>query len=188
MTPRFTIPIALALTLSLAGASAIAAETKVDYDHKVDFSKFRTFTLKAGTPAATPFGQQRLEESITAALTGKGWSKAAEGTGDIIVVTHVEHSTQKVADVSTFGYGGYPGWYGWGGAYGSSTVSVREIPMGTLIMDMVDGSTNILVWRGIASDTLSDNADKMKKKVDKALAKMLKTFPPVPDAQKGGKK
>jgi len=179
MNPRITITIALALALSLAGASAMAAETKVDYDHKVDFSTFKTFTLKAGTPAQTPFAQERLVESITAALTARGWSKATGATGDVQVVTHVQHSTQTVADVTTFGYGGYPGWGGWGGSYGTSSVSVREIPMGTLIMDIVDGSTNILVWRGVASDTLSDNADKMKKKVDKALTKLLKDFPPV---------
>jgi len=188
MTPRLTILTALALTITLAGGTAVAAETNVDYDHKVDFSKFKTFTLKAGTPAQTPFAQQRLEESITAALTARGWSKATGGTGDVQVVTHVQHSTQKVADVTTFGYGGYPGWHGWGGSYGTSSVSVREIPMGTLIMDIVDGSTNILVWRGVASDTLSDNADKMKKKVDKALTKLLRDFPPVPKPEKSGKK
>ena len=188
MTPKLTIPMALALTLSLAGASAMAAETKVDYDHKVDFSKFKTFTLKTGTAASTPFGQERLDDSITVALVKCGWAKATGATGDVQVVTHVQHSNQTVADVTTFGYGGYPGWGGWGGAYGTSSVSVREIPMGTLIMDIVDGTANTLFWRGVASDTISNNADKMKKKVDKALTKLLKDFPPVPKPEKGGKK
>jgi hypothetical protein len=178
----------LGLALSVAGAGALNAQTKVDYDQKVDFSKFKTFTLKAGTPAQTPFGQERLEEAVAAALTSKGWSKATEGSGDAQVVTHAQFSTQKVADVTTFGYGGYPGWYGWGGSFGTSSVSVREIPMGTLILDIVDSSTNTLIWRGMASDTMVDNPDKMKKKVDKALAKLLKNFPPVPKPEKGGKK
>jgi len=188
MTSKYTMPIALALVLSLAGVSAMAAETKVDYDHKVDFSRFKTFTLQTGTAASTPFGQERLDEAITAALTKCGWTKATGATGDVQVVTHVQYSNQTVADVTTFGYGGYPGWGGWGGAYGTSSVSVREIPMGTLIMDIVDGSTNVLVWRGVASDTISPKADTMKKKVDKALAKMLKGFPPMPQPEKGDKK
>jgi hypothetical protein len=182
------ITIALALALSCAGAGALSAQTKVDYDHKVDFGKFKTFSLKAGTPAQTPFGQERLEEAVVAALTGKGWSKAAEGAGDVQVVTHAQYSTQKVADVTTFGYGGYPGWYGWGGSFGTSSVSVRDIPMGTLILDIVDNSNNTLVWRGMASDTMVDKPEKMKKKVDKALAKMLKNFPPKPEPEKADKK
>ena len=188
MTSRPLTLFVLGLALSVAGAGTLSAQTKVDYDHKTDFSKFKTFTLKAGTPAATPFGQERLEEAVTTALTGKGWTKATGDKGDAQVVTHAQYSTQKVADVTTFGYGGYPGWYGWGGSFGTSSVIVRDIPMGTLILDIVDGSTNTLIWRGMASDTIVDKPEKMKKKVDKALAKMLKDFPPKPAPEKGGKK
>lgn len=188
MTSRPMTLIALGLALSIAGAGALSAQTKVDYDHKVDFSKFKTYTLKAGTPAQTPFGQERLEEAITTALAGKGWTKAASGSGDAQVVTHAQYSTQKVADVTTFGYGGYPGWYGWGGSFGTSSVSVRDIPIGTLIMDIVDSSTNTLIWRGMASDTMVDKPEKMLKKVNKALGKLLKDFPPKPQPEKGGKK
>ena len=176
--------ITLAVALALGAGIALAGSAKVDYDHKIDFSKYKTYILKAGTPAATPFGQERLEESIVAALKAKGWTRATGDSADVEVVTHVEHSTEKVADVSTFGYGGYPGWGGWGGAYGSSSVSVREIPIGTLILDIVDGGSNTLVWRGVASDTMSDKPDKMKQKVDKALNKLLKDFPPVPKPEK----
>lgn len=184
MTSKLTIAIALALALPLAGVSAMATETKVDYDHKVDFSPLKTFTLKTGTAASTPFGQERLDEALTAALVKCGLTKATGATGDIQVVTHVQYSTDTVADVTTFGYGGYPGWGGWGGMYGTSSVSVREIPMGTLILDIVGGTSNVLIWRGVASDTISDNADKMKKKVDKALSKLLYGFPPGVNSKK----
>ena len=35
---------------------------------------------------------------------------------------------------------------------------VSEVPVGTLVVDLVDGKKKELVWRGIASDTLNTDA------------------------------
>jgi hypothetical protein len=43
---------------------------------------------------------------------------------------------------------------------------------------MFDAQTNKLVWRGSASDTLSNKSDKNIKNLDKGVQKMLKNFPP----------
>jgi hypothetical protein len=45
-------------------------------------------------------------------------------------------------------------------------------------VDLYDGSSKKLVWRGSASDTLSDKADKNTKNLDKAVQKMFQHFPP----------
>jgi Domain of unknown function (DUF4136) len=68
-----------------------------------------------------------------------------------------------------------------GGAGGTGTAStvVNEYQVGMLVVDMFDAKTKNLVFRGTASDELSDNAEKNAKKLDKASAKMFKTFPPV---------
>jgi hypothetical protein len=34
------------------------------------------------------------------------------------------------------------------------------------------------IWRGVSSDTLSNNPEKNEKKLDKAVDKMLEHFPP----------
>jgi hypothetical protein len=43
---------------------------------------------------------------------------------------------------------------------------------------MFDAKSRQLVWRGNAEDMLSGNPDKNEKKLDKAVAKMFKKFPP----------
>jgi hypothetical protein len=43
---------------------------------------------------------------------------------------------------------------------------------------MYDAKTKQLIWRSSAEDTVSDNADKNEKNLDKGVAKMLKKFPP----------
>jgi hypothetical protein len=45
---------------------------------------------------------------------------------------------------------------------------------------MFDTRTKKLVWRGSASDTLSDKTYKNIKNFDKGVQKMLKQFPPEP--------
>jgi Domain of unknown function (DUF4136) len=43
---------------------------------------------------------------------------------------------------------------------------------------MYDAHNKHLVWRGVASDTLSDKPEKNEKILDKSADKMLKNFPP----------
>ena len=49
---------------------------------------------------------------------------------------------------------------------------------GTLVVDLFDMSDKRVVWRGVASETVSDNPEKNSKKVQKAVEKMFKQFPP----------
>jgi hypothetical protein len=43
---------------------------------------------------------------------------------------------------------------------------------------MYDGKTKQLIWRSSAEGTVSDKANKNEKKLDSAVAKMFKDFPP----------
>jgi hypothetical protein len=156
-----------------------AVSVKEDFDKATDFSKYKTFALKTGTAASSPFIQQRIEKAIVAQLTDKGMRQGGEGS-DLIVYTHAKLNIEKALDVSSFGYGGYYGWGGWGGDFGGTNVNVVDVPMGTLMVDMVDGATKQMVWRGIAQGTVpaSSTPEQSDKRINKAVAKLLKKFPP----------
>ncbi len=47
----------------------------------------------------------------------------------------------------------------------------------TLIVDLYSASTQSLVWRGIAQDTLSNNGNKNQQLVQKAIQKMFNQWP-----------
>jgi hypothetical protein len=82
-------------------------------------------------------------------------------------------------DLNTFysgGYGGY-GWRGVGGM-GSATTTVNEYTVGTLVVDIFDAKSKQLLFRGTASDEISDKPEKNVKKLAKASDKMFKDFPP----------
>jgi hypothetical protein len=156
------------LTVFLA-ATAVVAGVSVDYDRSADFPAFKTFAFKEGTPADNPFVQERIEAAIRRELEAKGL-KMVEGDADLNVVTHVAVTVQTRVDVS--GYGGrYRSW-------GTATAHVSEIPIGNLMIDLVNASADQLVWRGIGSGTVSKKPEKSEKKINKVVGKLFKDFPP----------
>jgi hypothetical protein len=108
-------------------------------------------------------------------------------SGGDMTVTAIE-STKDKQEYNTFydglggagfGYRGWRGWGGgWGGGIGDATTTVNQVPVGTLMIDLYDGKTHQLVWRGSSHQDLSTKASKNTSKFDKAVDKMLKEYPP----------
>jgi len=178
-----TVP-AIALAAFVAVTAVFAVTVKSDYDKNVDFTRYRSFAMKKGTEAPTPFAEERITNAVKNELKARGLAES--DTPDVFVYTHAKVSTEKRVDVTGYGYGGYPGWGGWGGAFGTSSAMVTDVPMGTLIVDMVDAKTNQLVWRGIGSDTLLTNPtpEKSEKRINKGVAKLFTKYPVEPAGEK----
>ena len=68
----------MGVALATAGG-AWAQDVKVDYDKAANFGAIKTFSLKLGTSWGNPFGEKRVTDEITQALTEKGWTVAPEG-------------------------------------------------------------------------------------------------------------
>ena len=45
-------------------------------------------------------------------------------------------------------------------------------------MDLFDTGTKQVIWRGTATDTVPDKPEKTAEKLNKAVEKMFKDFPP----------
>ena len=141
--------------LVVAPALLLAQKVSYDYEKSADFKSYKTYAHKEGTKV----GQQLIDDRIVAAIdtqmAAKGFTKSA--TPDVYVVYHVAFDKEK--DISTFssGYaGGYgPYGYGWGGGWsggmGTSSTTVRDILVGTVVIDMADAKKNQIVWRGMAT-------------------------------------
>jgi hypothetical protein len=64
------------------------------------------------------------------------------------------------------------------GMGGTSSTTVSEYTVGTLVVDIFNAKSKQLLFRGTASDEISDKAEKNEKKLAKASDKMFKDFPP----------
>ncbi len=56
-----------------------------------------------------------------------------------------------------------------------ATVETYEV--GTLVVDLFDSSTKEVVWRGVATDTISDKPEKNIKETQKVIEEMFKKYP-----------
>lgn len=162
-------------SMALLFSTAATARVDVDSDEAADFGKYKTYAWRAGTPTKDPLMQKRIQNAVEDELNAKGLSKK-ESAPDLHVVTHAASKTEKQVIVNNPGYAGY-GWSGWN-RRGPTTVNTYEIETGTLIVDLLDAGSNELVWRGVATKTLSENPQKIAKLIKKVVAKMFKKFPP----------
>ena len=169
--------IATPASLLIASACLLFASVRTDYDKKADFSKYHTYSW-IGVKASNSIWQGRITQAVDSALAAKGWSKVPSG-GDA-AVSAIGKTSEKDT-METF-YDGFPGWGWragwWGGGMGMSTTQVVPERVGTLTVDVFDGNTKQLIFRGQATDSLSSNADKNDKKMEHSVEDMFKKFPP----------
>jgi hypothetical protein len=164
------IPAVLAIVL--APAVLLAQKVSYDYNKSANFASFKTYAQKDGTKVGQPLIDDRIAEAIDTELAAKGLKKV-ESDPDVVVVYHVAFDQEK--DISTFssGWGG-----GWGG--GTTSTQVRNILIGTLVIDIADAKSKTMAWRGMATKEVSQqtNPEKRDKNINNAVKKVFKNYPP----------
>ena len=165
-----TIAASIGVILVLTSLS-VAQQVKTDYDHSTNFGQYKTYSWEK-VQTKDPLLVDRIKDAVNSTLAAKGWTLVPSG-GDVEVFA-IE-TTQNQQTLDTF-YNGFGGWR-WGG-FGDATTTVETYKVGTLVIDLFDAKTEKLIWRSSSSDTLSDNADKNTKNLDKGVSKMFQHFPP----------
>jgi hypothetical protein len=176
------IPVMVAALLVFGTAGILAQNVKTDFDPAVDFSRFSSYYWAKSDPSPNDLMNQRMVSAVDNWLTAKGWIKVPEAQAQLAVVPVLTTAEQKSINTFYDNMGGGWGYGGYGGmSTGSSTTMVNTFVEGTLIVDLFDTATKKLVWRGIATDTISDNPAKNAEKIQNAAKKMFeKKFPPAP--------
>lgn len=158
--------VATALALGLFGVPAEAQTVRVQWDRKVDFSGYRSFSWIEGTAAVDPGVNQIVTEAIENELSVRGIFPD-EAEPDLHVVYHA--SAREEFQVG----GGYRrDWED------SGALKVDSYLAGTLVVDLVDATENGIVWRAIATATVSGNPKKARGRIPAVIQKMFADFPP----------
>jgi Domain of unknown function (DUF4136) len=155
--------------------TALAQQVKTDFDQRAHFSQYKTYSWQEIKPENSLW-DARIKDAVDAQLSAKGWTQVDSG-GDVAIVAIKTTQTQRSLQTFYDGFGGGWRWRGFGGM-GEATTTEEDYKEGTLVVDMYDGKTKQLIWRGSAEGALSNNADKNEKNLDKGVAKMFKKFPP----------
>jgi len=169
---RFTLTI---LVVALVAWGVMAAQdVRTNYMPGTDFSKYHTYKWVNIEGGAHPnqIVDQEIKQAIDAQLAAKGLTKTDAEQADLYIGYQIAVDQEK--QWNAYGMGGGLRWGGMG------TATSSTITNGTLVLDMYDPSTKQLVWTGNASKTLdpSNNPQKNEKNINKAMQKLLKSFPP----------
>lgn len=165
--------------------AAFAQKVRTGYDKGTDFLKFKSYTWAAPTmPATRPLLYASIVGKVDYELKSKGLSRV-EHDGDLVLIPAggVEFGLNMAVGTPILPtYGGSPPAINsnmWIGSAGPSNLMAPYVPEGTLMLTFVDRASNTVIWTGTVTQKL-DNTNKRKslEQVDKAIAKLLKQFPP----------
>jgi hypothetical protein len=174
----------LTIVLSLIAVCSMAQDVRYNFAAGQDFSLYRTYkwVQLTGAEKLNDLAEQQLRAAVDAEMAKKGLTRSEADTADLFIAYQAALGQEKqfTSYSSDWGYGA--GWYGrYGGMGGGMTTGeTTTIHVGQVTLDMYDAKQKKLVWRGSASKTLDTKAkpEKQKKNLDKAVAKLLKNFPP----------
>jgi len=176
--------LAIAAVGALISAPCLVAQSVVtDYNHTSSaFKTYRTYTW-GKIHATDALAESRITVAVDRDLKLKGWHEVSKNAD--VIITAVDETADPLS-YRTFYDSLGPG-YSWGGeGFGSSVLGVDQIALGSLVIDMYDGKSKQLIWRGLANDTPIEkekngqtkvNENKTELNVDKTVDKMLADFP-----------
>ncbi|MDY7093047.1 MAG: DUF4136 domain-containing protein [Acidobacteriota bacterium] len=168
----------LALTVAAPAASA-KIRVEVTQDAEAPYGDYGLYRWKelpklpAAAPSRAPILEARLQAAVEKGLQNRGFQKATEDQeADFLVL--IFGAIEDRLDLSGVDYELSPRVH-W--ADDESLRFQRSYKEGTLVIDILDAASGELVWSGAAHDA-SDKPEKLVERIEKAVAKILRKFPP----------
>jgi hypothetical protein len=155
----------------LACLPAAAARVEFRFDAEADFSSYATYAWLTGKPAARQSAQNVIVETLDAELSREGLRRVAH-EADLYVAVWVipgKHSLKELADPVAWEY--------WTGVRSTDAL---EVGAGTLIIDLIDGETDQLVWRSLSAGSVKGSVQRIRRRLPKTVAGMFENYPPPP--------
>ncbi len=166
--------------------SPVSQDVSFKFDKDTDFLKFRTYRWvpsKEFAPADEPMDKQ-IKDAVDSEFAKKGLTRTDVDLADLYIGYQAGVGTEKQFASCNAHWACFSSLYESGCfSLGASFLRRAETMMldkGELLLHMYDQLNHELVWCGVASKTLDPRAqpDKQQKTLQKAVAKLLKHYPP----------
>jgi hypothetical protein len=173
----------IVVTLGLLSACSTGPTIRSDYDHSVNFAQYHSFGFMSplGTDKAgyTTLFTERLKTATRSQMEMRGYVYN-EQSPDLLV--NFNATVQEKTEVTPampmgpyYGYraGFYGGWPGYG--LGSDVFQYTE---GTLNIDLIDARRKQLVWEGISTGMVNNNATAQSlQTIEANVAQIFQQYP-----------
>ncbi|GAB1442876.1 hypothetical protein MASR2M39_17120 [Ignavibacteriales bacterium] len=167
MKKRFLLPIVMILALIFSACSTTTFDS--DYKKEFNFSTLKVFTIYPSTAlkSKSPLIASALGSLIDSSLIKKGYSRGAE-VHDFVVTFYTETEIE-----TSYGSVNFDRWKGFW--------STKEEPLfaakGLIVIDIIDGNTGDVVWRGWDNQLVGREEDP-KVVMRNTVERILTLFPP----------
>jgi hypothetical protein len=167
---QMLVAVAMAIALGLGAVDAARAATlRYDFDATIDFSSWKSWAWKQPKPeSGSSIIDARIRRALDSGFTAAGYDEAAPDQADFLI------------DYRATGYREVRIDEGFGPPLRRS-LRVGSQPMGVLTVDVFDRKTGKLAWHGVVSDAIASDPEDADEATAKAVAKLLKKFPPSQD-------
>jgi hypothetical protein len=162
---------------AMAAAPIVAQTVTIDYDHSVNFAKFKTYTWQK-VHATDPQVEDRITIALDRDMSNRYMTEVSKN-GDV-TITAVD-ATQDKQEFSDFyaSLSDYTWQRPWGSAgFMDSQATLQDVPVDTLVIDMYDTKTHKLLWRGVVTEPVAKGEDKNDRTIDKAVTELISKYPP----------
>jgi len=166
----------LACVLLALGVGRVAAQSpNYGFDGNADFSKYKTYKwVSIESPQhLDDLTADQLIGTLDVELAKKGLTKSPSDKADLYIGYQIARGNAKQLDHYDIGAPYEP-------PAGATTGTASTVHAGPLVVYMYDAARNQLVWWSVLPNAIDADAnpDKKQKHMDKAIAKLLKDYPP----------
>ena len=170
----------LGLNLALTTSIVFAEKVKIGYDKAASFSQFKTYAFKPGLLMLADEHDKlknRLFNAMRRELNAKGMTEVQENPD--VFLTYFG-TLGGVSGGSGLYAPGQQARYDWGIPPGFTGVVSGTAVEGSLLIEMVNASTNQLAWRATVKGLLKNlgKPEKQGQKVDEVVKDAFKDYPP----------
>ena len=157
-----------------------------DYEKEYNFAGLKTFAWKPNDDKSygvkdNDLVDKRIRISIETNLLAKSYRLVDSYTPDFFISYHLTVEQKITSSGMTGGVSIGRSSYGRFGGIGMSTGSdVRAYDQGTLLIDVTIPLGDKLVWRGVATQSVSDHTspEESTVRINETVEKILAQFPP----------
>jgi len=181
-----SLGITLLLATSVLSMPAAAEKIRVHYDKSIDFAKYKTYGWAPVGAVAHPMLALDIVGAVDQEMAARGLTKVASNPNLLVQMYGAVDSEVSMTSNNPIynATGGIPPFdpsmtspgnsLYWDGYYGNSTVVVHP---GELIIDIIDAKAKKLIWRGMGSEAISNNPDKLMNEANDTVSKLFKDYP-----------
>ncbi len=169
------VGVSIVIITFLFGCSSLNVTTTVS--ERADFFTYRTFNwlpMKQALPLeeAQPEEIWRIaKESIEKGMIQHGFEHFASTDVDFFLTFQLVDQ-EKIRGVTLNRLAYKPLW----GNYGTQSLSTQYYTKGSMIVDIIDGKTKEMVWRGTVTGVVGDDPHEIKNKLREAADILAEEF------------